>query len=792
MSAQLNVGLMKLSPIALARYALYIFVFATFIGMFVPMEPAMPISGLDSSWRQGLNVAVAEKLTFGKDLIFTSGPYSAIYTKNYHPATDLRTQLGSLYLALTYAGVLIFIFRKQVWIGLISTIVITGAFAWSRDAILLTYSFAALIAASQMAAETETRNTRKTLILLTLFLFPLGFLPLIKGSNLLGSGGTGAILLALFVASRWWKGAITLCAVGLISPMLFWGLTGQSLLDLPGYILSMIPISSGYSDAMVRYGPPLETRTYLLGTLITLVILFFSSKEPRLQKFTILAGFALTAFLGFKAGFVRHDGHSTISATLLLIISGFAIAVNSKRIFNIPVVYALLPVALFSSVLIISNHRSYNTTLITRNFTSKFTSTWTGLQQRLSNPDGLKTAYEERLAKLSEDAALPKLEGTSDLYNFEQYHLFASGNKWSPRPVFQSYSAYTPSLVRKNRDHLLGPRAPDNIFFRPRAIDGRLPNMLDGPSWPVILNRYEPVEVVSDYALLKKRKTPTDVVMKPLASGRYAFGEAVNIPATDKIVYAKISVSKSPFGKLRSFLYKPSRLRIFLRGPNDHVVRQNFIVPSMIKEGLIISPVVMSTDEFLQLYSPQAVKLSKQALTFTIEPYISNTTWSEKFKVEFFEFDVSPTNASEDLVAFHRPEAVPDEIEFKTTDACQTAIGLLDHERVYKGTTELKAKGLLDIQGWFVMGDLESGYAPAEMSAILTDANGQRTVLPLHRMNRGTMAKRFNNPKINEAGFRIEADISALNGIQSFQMGEKKGNVVTLCTDPGYTIERAN
>ncbi len=60
----------------------------TAVCAFVPWLPVMPQAGLDHSWVLGMNQAVAQGLVFGRDMIFTFGPYASIYTKSFHPATD--------------------------------------------------------------------------------------------------------------------------------------------------------------------------------------------------------------------------------------------------------------------------------------------------------------------------------------------------------------------------------------------------------------------------------------------------------------------------------------------------------------------------------------------------------------------------------------------------------------------------------------------------------------------------------------------------------------------------------
>ncbi|WP_192561945.1 hypothetical protein [Pseudomonas gozinkensis] len=79
-----------------------LFLIFTIFCVFIPPNPTVPMEVLDNSWMFGMNQATAQHLAFGRDIIFTFGPYASIYTKEYHPATDLLMLLGGTYLALSY------------------------------------------------------------------------------------------------------------------------------------------------------------------------------------------------------------------------------------------------------------------------------------------------------------------------------------------------------------------------------------------------------------------------------------------------------------------------------------------------------------------------------------------------------------------------------------------------------------------------------------------------------------------------------------------------------------------
>ena len=62
---------------------------------FAPLEFQMPRYGLDPSWVAVLGEAPVHGWRFGRDIIFTLGPYACTYTGQYHPATDHLMLIGA-------------------------------------------------------------------------------------------------------------------------------------------------------------------------------------------------------------------------------------------------------------------------------------------------------------------------------------------------------------------------------------------------------------------------------------------------------------------------------------------------------------------------------------------------------------------------------------------------------------------------------------------------------------------------------------------------------------------------
>jgi len=115
----------------------------TFLVM-LPLAPRQPTSGLDPSWTYALNEAVARHLVFGRDLIFTFGPFGSVYTQFYHPATDAIMLAGSALLAvgLCVGFALLTAPRRLYLLWLIPFVV---AIAHSPDAVFMTLPFLLLL-----------------------------------------------------------------------------------------------------------------------------------------------------------------------------------------------------------------------------------------------------------------------------------------------------------------------------------------------------------------------------------------------------------------------------------------------------------------------------------------------------------------------------------------------------------------------------------------------------------------------------------------------------------------------
>ena len=97
------------------RFVLPFAVCLVILAVFIPLKPLMPGAGTDMSWMMAFNQAVAQHLTFGKDIIITFGPYASVYTWVYHPATDRLMIWGGAFLGLGYFALLLLLMLVWQW-----------------------------------------------------------------------------------------------------------------------------------------------------------------------------------------------------------------------------------------------------------------------------------------------------------------------------------------------------------------------------------------------------------------------------------------------------------------------------------------------------------------------------------------------------------------------------------------------------------------------------------------------------------------------------------------------------
>jgi hypothetical protein len=547
---------------------------------------------VDASWIAVLHYGHQHNFQFGSDVVFTYGPLGFALTGVFHPST-YGAMIGLQLLCVLSGGIALEKIRREhfasVWLGLIWLIAIP-AFA-----VLLEIPYVLLLLWIALRVAPDHRGCRFIEVLLAAV---LGVSSLTKFTCCLA--GVGVFFLSAIddVARR--RRAPLSSAAWLGGLVVGWLAAGQRLSGLPGYLTMSLEITRGYTDAMFLPGSIWEQLAYIatLAIIGCHVALISLRREGRWGVVPI-AMFAYAAFAIFKAAFVRSDWHENIGSRVI-VIAGLlfvplfwnAVATSATRIC---LVAALVPGLLGGQTWDFLAASSVQKVEVALRNIGLLLSPVAGYREMVQR-------HEQRLAQIAARHALPAPRGSVDIYNHEQSIAVANNWKYVPRPVIQSYSAYTEPLLRLNAEHLRGPRAPESIYFNLKEIDARLPMQMDSLSWPELLSRYESEGLFprgGKMLLLRRRGKPRGVEWGTVEARVGRLGEPLTIPATrGKLIWARLRLRPTIAHRAASLLYKPEAVSITI----DEQPPAFRLIPAIAETGFLISPLIFTSSEFNQLF----------------------------------------------------------------------------------------------------------------------------------------------------------------------------------------------
>lgn len=617
--ARLQPGVYSVRSVARSALALGLSIL-----VFFPLFPAMPSGELDANWRMALNEAWARGFDFARSMIFSYGPYSFVSTEQYQPATYPVLVVCSLFL-----GAVLFLLLRHIELRskgklhsfFILLCLIASEYTSSPDVRLLCLPFLLLVAAAGLSRGEEHDARQSPLfsspVALNLGAFSLGMICLIKATYVVEIGILGILsMIVLYAAGRRLLAPAILVSFAL-GLTLFWLTAGQPLPELPHFFLAQAQVAGGYSEAMGGSGRRVPLALFLIATVPLIIAVKRDLRPPTLCKYMVAIGMAVTLFIGFKEGFIREDDwHALIGVEVWLILPWCWPSDQANVWRRVQAVTAGVLVIVF--ILIFPQALDLPAKAA-------------GVEQLLhcsdrgpvvcpSQSDWLHKTYNLSLAHISADAPLPEVKGTVDVYTTRQFLAIANGYRWDPRPVAQSYSAYTPALAQMNVEHLLGATAPDTVLFAVDPIDEHLPALEDGPSWPILLSRYtvrwlgvtartrDGVPIA--YLQHKPASARIAVTRTPLLQATAKLGQRVELPHSDAVLFATMDIRPSALGRLAEVAFRGSNLYINFQFAGGRVERYR-LVPGMARAGFVISPVVTDATQFVGL---QDLKVS-QALS---------------------------------------------------------------------------------------------------------------------------------------------------------------------------------
>jgi hypothetical protein len=588
----------------LAVTGMFLYVFSRFVPC-SSVDDYPIIDGIENAWAQVLHVAFSRHWQFGQDIVFTYGPWGFL-ARGYYPPTYPVSVIAWIILSLVFlcAG-------WRLACHLSDNRLVAGL--W-----LVGFTAAASIPAGD---DFNARLVAWGVLLLFLHFFveecvftpiqallavSLGWLSLVKFTGLMESVMVVAVIAADNIfRHRRFPWIVPLWVASLVC---FWVAAGQHLSSLGPFLCNSWRITSGYTEAMMLTGKT-GARDAVCFLLIAVLLCALTGRvawaRHRFLGALPLAGLGTILFIVFKLGYVRNDRHEITSAMALVLISLVCLAVawpGKKRAAGAASCLLIASTLFASSV--------FNCWLPGDGLWKQLAGTFS-IYNLLAPVVGpytgyLRSNYEKNLASERKTHPLPPIEGDADLYSYEQTILFAHTLPYQPRPVIQSYSAYTLELAEMNAAHLRTARAASNILFAIQPINDRFPSLDDGRSWPELLTLYDLKGASDDkgtFLLLSRAAAAREFHLTPLQNTSARFGEPVTLPAaTNGPVWVEIEIKKSLAGTVVSTLYKPPVLMLTV-SLQDHTQCRFRLVPGMAGSGFLLSPLIADTRSFAALAS---------------------------------------------------------------------------------------------------------------------------------------------------------------------------------------------
>jgi hypothetical protein len=572
-------------------------------------------TSLDPSWQQCMGYFATHHFLAGKDYIFTYGPlgYLMIPSLDNHLfwhryLWELGSKFFFTYLLMRISAPLK---RSYRIVLLVSITLFSVLFELPPDAVYFLMIFMAafiLLSAEELPA---------ALLILCTALF--GILSLMKGTMTVY---VIIILLLLEVKYRRRHFPLYLSPL-LLFAMIFvaaWLVCGQSLALLPAYFRGLQEIVAGYDPAM-EVGPNRNFFVLIVVVMMPIILLFLSSlflSVDLKNKKQLAMGAMLIIMIGFsfKQAVVRGDLWHFISFFPETFIIGFTVLLLpvrrpalAKRRTGLVGAGVLLSgfglVLLLSRLPVIPGLHTFHGVAPTA-LRLGHTAAVVVLPFRTVHQNALEQLIVER------DVALPRIrayvkDGTIDAVCDDQGILLLNHFNYHPRPIFQSYSAYTLYLLDLNAQFFAGREAPDYILYKLETLDNRFPPLDDNAAFLQILERYSPV-MAEDGHLLLKRNLVSSLPMPNTRSveGTAHFGESIDIKGLpDGFHTISVAIQPSILGKIKSALFHGEcvSLKVTTINGTDHLYR---LVPAMARREFLIDPLVESTEDVRNLFEHTA------------------------------------------------------------------------------------------------------------------------------------------------------------------------------------------
>jgi hypothetical protein len=394
------------------------------------------------------------------------------------------------------------------------------------------------------------------------------------------------------------------------------------------YITGSLQIIKGYNDIMYldEIHPNIEHSLYILFFAMLLWFLYTLWVQVREKKYNLvlytIAG-VMYIFLLLKQSVLRNDVqhlYEYFSYSPIILLCGFAGIGNKK------------PHLIYSLVII----------MFSLFFVSEFRTIGTSLKNRVTGPIVFVKQFWEynSLAYINQQdkryipqRVLNKIGNkTVDVFPWDSEYAIENRLNYKPRPVFQSFSAYTPMLEQINYDYYVK-HAPDVLIYDYDSIDNRYAFNDESLINLFILNNYTLIDTFTsnERARMVLQRNNKTVPLRFMQLKKEGFSLKDTI-VTNRANFIKLDIQYNLAGKIKALISSPPHVQIsYMREDGEWFTYKASV--ELLKTGIFAGDLVINNDDYLSLLTGKHTAAIKKIKLETNGNYFKETGMADAYLV---------------------------------------------------------------------------------------------------------------------------------------------------------------
>jgi hypothetical protein len=566
---------------------------------------------LDPSWEAALIYARKTGMQFGQDIVSTYGPLGYLSIECFSPYASVERLIFEVLFGVVIATGLCLLAWRIAWpwrVVMLGFFILVGSpLHWDGDALYADLGLFTWGLLCFLETGPRLRSYVSALVALAVVGAMVKITFLILGVLTIG-------LVACDLVLRGRRGLAAGMVFGFIFGFLiFWCLMGQNLSGLGRYLTTSLGVTSGYNAAMGLSEVKIiwvllivaSAAAVVLGRALTFPM---AGREPRCWwRVPLLLWLAAYLFEEWKYACVRSDWDHVaqiLGIVPIMAIGMESLPVSGKRAMRLARAGCI--VCLGAGIVFTQSQAGWLAPVKCVRRAGKYLGE---SAVTLVRPAHYLRERTEEFRAEQQTNQLPRIRaevGDSSVDVFGQTQISAVFNElnYRPRPVFQSYAAYTRRMMDLNEEFYSSTNAPEYVLFDLRPIDHHFPPLEDAHALRYLLLKYEPVLNEANYLLLRRR-SGGHMALALIREGNARLGEKVNLPEDPKgFLRLEVEFQPSAFDRVRAFLYRPRETELFIWKESDREPSLKYRAPmAMLSAGFLISPLALDNQQVLNIYT---------------------------------------------------------------------------------------------------------------------------------------------------------------------------------------------